>query len=115
VADSHVIAAEHFFTNVFDKLKASGAVWLDSEGKNAGCWVMALADTPEFAGRADPDTVIVRSDSTVTYSARTSPTRCGSAVCWEGSSATAGTPRSGSGRRPPPATRRIRRSAGAPG
>ncbi|MFN7941878.1 MAG: arginine--tRNA ligase [Thermoanaerobaculia bacterium] len=61
------ILALHFFTNAFEKLKASGAVRLESAGRNEGCWVMPLAETPEFAGLEDPDKVIVRSDGTVTY------------------------------------------------
>ncbi len=40
---------------------------LEKEGKNAGCWVMPLAQSEEFAGLEDPDKVIVRSDGTVTY------------------------------------------------
>lgn len=56
-----------FFSDAFEKLKASGAVRLESEGKNEGCWVMPLSETPEFAGLEDPDKVIVRSDGTVTY------------------------------------------------
>ncbi len=61
------ILALHFFETAFAQLKASGAVRLEKAGKNAGCWVMPLADTPEFAGLEDPDKVIVRSDGTVTY------------------------------------------------
>lgn len=57
----------HFFDLAFEQLKAHGSVQLESAGKNAGCWVMPLADTPEFAGLEDPDKVIVRSDGTVTY------------------------------------------------
>ncbi len=56
-----------FFETAFGKLKESGAVRLETEGKNAGCWVMPLAESAEFAGLEDPDKVIVRSDGTVTY------------------------------------------------
>ncbi len=56
-----------FFELAFSKLEAGGAVRLEKEGKNAGCWVMPLADTDEFSGLEDPDKVIVRSDGTVTY------------------------------------------------
>ncbi|HRC85447.1 MAG TPA: DALR anticodon-binding domain-containing protein, partial [Thermoanaerobaculia bacterium] len=51
----------------FELLKATGAVQLEASGKNAGCWVMPLEGTAEFAGLEDPDKVIVRSDGTVTY------------------------------------------------
>jgi arginyl-tRNA synthetase len=56
-----------FFEQAFGRLKESGAVHLEKEGKNAGCWVMPLSQAEEFAGLADPDKVIVRSDGTVTY------------------------------------------------
>jgi arginyl-tRNA synthetase len=64
--ESDILALD-FFHVAFERLKASGAVKLEGEGKNAGCWVMPLSDTPEFAGLEDPDKVIVRSDGTVTY------------------------------------------------
>ncbi len=57
----------HFFDAAFAELKARGAIQLEAEGKNAGCWVMPLEGTAEFAGLEDPDKVIVRSDGTVTY------------------------------------------------
>ncbi len=61
------ILALHFFDKAFERLKQSGAVKLEGEGKNKGCWVMPLAQSEEFAGMEDPDKVIVRSDGTVTY------------------------------------------------
>ncbi|HUK13743.1 MAG TPA: arginine--tRNA ligase [Thermoanaerobaculaceae bacterium] len=51
-------------------LERSGAIRLESEGKNAGCWVMSLADAPEFAGMADADKILVRSNGTVTYTGK---------------------------------------------
>jgi len=56
-----------FFVAAFEQLKQTGAVRLEETGKNAGCWVMPLADSEEFQGLEDPDKVIVRSDGTVTY------------------------------------------------
>ena len=56
-----------FFSQAFELLKNERAIHLESAGKNAGCWVMPLADSEEFAGLEDPDKVIVRSDGTVTY------------------------------------------------
>ena len=56
-----------FFSDAFELLKETGAVQLEAEGKNSGCWVMPLEGTAEFAGLEDPDKVIVRSDGTVTY------------------------------------------------
>jgi arginyl-tRNA synthetase len=51
-------------------LEATGAIRLETEGKNAGCWVMSLADSPEFAGMADADKILVRSNGTVTYTGK---------------------------------------------
>ena len=57
----------HFFDQAFGLLRESGAVRLEQEGKNRGCWVMPLQESEEFQGLEDPDKVIVRSDGTVTY------------------------------------------------
>ncbi|HEX3555470.1 MAG TPA: arginine--tRNA ligase [Thermoanaerobaculia bacterium] len=61
------ILGHQFFEQAFGLLKQTGAVHLEKEGKNAGCWVMPLSQAEEFAGLEDPDKVIVRSDGTVTY------------------------------------------------
>ncbi len=72
----------HFWTTAFEKLKASGAVFLRTEGRLKGCWVMPIeADEAAGADTAAPDAeseapadeedprekVIVRSNGTVTY------------------------------------------------
>jgi arginyl-tRNA synthetase len=54
-----------FWDKAFDLLKSSGAIQLVEEGKNAGCWVMNLADVEEGAG--EDQKVIIRSNGTVTY------------------------------------------------
>jgi arginyl-tRNA synthetase len=64
--ESDILALD-FFANAFHQLKERGAVHLETAGKNAGCWVMPLSESEEFAGLEDPDKVIVRSDGTVTY------------------------------------------------
>ncbi len=56
-----------FFATAFEQLRTSGAIRLEEDGKNAGCWVMPLAGSETFAGLEDPDKVIVRSDGTITY------------------------------------------------
>ncbi len=61
------ILGHDFFEQAFGLLKESGAVHLEKDGKNSGCWVMPLSQAEEFAGLEDPDKVIVRSDGTVTY------------------------------------------------
>ncbi len=76
----------HFWAHAFEFLKKTGAVFLQTEGKLKGCWVMRIDDedatapddvavgaaSPEPGADADaPDEprekVIVRSDGTVTY------------------------------------------------
>ena len=72
----------HFWAHAFEFLKKTGAVFLQTEGKLKGCWVMRIE---EEGGSADEDAsanaeadqeideagqrekVIVRSDGTVTY------------------------------------------------
>jgi arginyl-tRNA synthetase len=61
-----------FWARAFEILKAQGAVFLQTAGKLAGCWVMRIeeGDTTDAAG-ADADEarekVIVRSNGVVTY------------------------------------------------
>jgi arginyl-tRNA synthetase len=64
----------HFWAKAFDELKTRGAVFLQTEGRLKGCWVMALDDvTPTADEDADDEDVeqrekvIVRSNGTVTY------------------------------------------------
>src|SRR3954463_9877439 len=63
-----------FWAQAFDILKAQGAVFLQTEGKLAGCWVMTIEDgsAGEAADAADEgeesrEKVIVRSNGVVTY------------------------------------------------
>jgi len=48
-----------FWAAAFEQLKQRQAIYMEREGKNAGCWVMP--------GLSDEGKVIVRSDGTVTY------------------------------------------------
>ncbi len=69
----------HFWDAAFTKLKESGVLIFESEGKNKGCWVMRRAGTgntspaPEGAEKTDDkiaeedQKVIVRSNGTVGY------------------------------------------------
>jgi len=68
-----------FWEHAFALLKESGAVHLEREGKNAGCWVLAMDErNPERAapgpeGRRsdfDENKIIVRSNGTVTYTGK---------------------------------------------
>jgi arginyl-tRNA synthetase len=59
-----------FWDLAFAQLKAKGVVYLETEGKNQGCWVMRRASTAvaEDGEAVDEDAkVIVRSNGTVTY------------------------------------------------
>ena len=64
------ILRRHFWSRAFELLKESGAVVLEEEGHHKGCWVLRLSDSPEFAGMDEPDKILVRSDGTVTYTAK---------------------------------------------
>jgi len=67
----------HFWAHAFEFLKKTGEVYLQTEGKLAGCWVMKIAEDGEQAESTDAaaaegaeeqkEKVIVRSDGTVTY------------------------------------------------
>ena len=76
----------HFWTHAFEFLKKTGAVFLQTEGKLKGCWVMRIDDDgrstdgayrrsdrtgrrrrPQTSDDEPREKVIVRSDGTVTY------------------------------------------------
>jgi arginyl-tRNA synthetase len=58
-----------FWATAFELLKERKAIYLETEGKNTGCWVMPGTAFTEHAAEADEDLdkVIVRSNGTVTY------------------------------------------------
>ena len=64
------ILHKHFWARAFEQLKGSGAFHLESTGKHAGCWVLRLSESPEFAGLEEPDKILVRSNGTVTYTGK---------------------------------------------
>jgi len=64
------ILRRNFWSRAFDMLKGSGAVSLETDGKHAGCWVLKLDESAEFAGLEEPDKILVRSNGTVTYTAK---------------------------------------------
>ena len=70
VQESEILRLD-FWKSAFELLKKNGAIRYEDTGKNAGCWVMSLAEsTPEEcdeeAGEGDVK-IIVRSNGTVTY------------------------------------------------
>src|SRR5439155_17586327 len=59
-----------FWTRAFEVLKAQGAVYLQTEGKLAGCWVMRIeedTDPSDDEAEDSREKVIVRSNGVVTY------------------------------------------------
>jgi arginyl-tRNA synthetase len=66
-----------FWTTAFEQLKARGAVFRQTEGRLAGCWVMPIedgapaaessSDAPQDDDAEQREKVIVRSNGTVTY------------------------------------------------
>src|SRR6185295_10657618 len=68
-----------FWARAFEVLKDKGAVYLRSEGRLAGCWVMPIQDDPDAAAgppaeaaeagdeAEEREKVIVRSNGVVTY------------------------------------------------
>ena len=66
VWESHILAVR-FWQQAFEELKRREAVRLETEGRNAGCWVMSLEGSEDFKDVADTDKIIVRSSGTVTY------------------------------------------------
>ena len=55
-----------FWASAFEQLKERKAIYLETEGKNKGCWVMPAASFSTDAESED-NKVIVRSNGTVTY------------------------------------------------
>ena len=64
-----------FWARAFEVLKETGAVYLQNDGRLAGCWVMKIddpesepaAETEDPAQEEEREKVIVRSNGTVTY------------------------------------------------
>jgi arginyl-tRNA synthetase len=64
------ILHKQFWARAFAMLKDAGAIHLETEGKHAGCWVLRLTTSEEFAGMEEPDKILVRSSGTVTYTGK---------------------------------------------
>ena len=57
-----------FWDAAFEKLKQTGVLYFETEGKNKGCWVMTRPGADVTEGETNEDAkVIVRSNGTVTY------------------------------------------------
>jgi arginyl-tRNA synthetase len=60
----------HFlWEHAFERMKESGAIRFEMEGRNKGCWVMPM-ETHEGSEEHEADKVIVRSNGTVTYTGK---------------------------------------------
>jgi arginyl-tRNA synthetase len=64
------ILHKKFWATAFELLKKAGAIHQETEGKHAGCWVLPLSESEEFAGMEEPDKILVRSNGTVTYTGK---------------------------------------------
>jgi arginyl-tRNA synthetase len=56
-----------FWESAFEKLKTTGVLYLETEGKNKNCWVMRRMGAENGEGLDEDAKVIVRSNGTVTY------------------------------------------------
>jgi arginyl-tRNA synthetase len=72
-----------FWAHAFEKLKETGTIVFETEGRNRGCWVMKaeggaldlvpteqVASDPRVEEEFDADKIIVRSNGTVTYTGK---------------------------------------------
>ena len=70
VQESEILKLD-FWKAAFELMKKTGAVRFEEAGKNRGCWVMSLGETPAGESAEEPTAedvkIIVRSDGTVTY------------------------------------------------
>jgi len=61
------IIHSHLWKIVFEKMQSMGMIYLEKEGKNAGCWVI------KSDSDADEDKILVRSNGIATYIAKDIP------------------------------------------
>lgn len=64
------IVRKGFWRYAFEHLREQGSLVHETEGPNAGCWVVRLRDLPGFESLENPDKVLVRSNGTATYVAK---------------------------------------------
>lgn len=64
------ILALDLWSEAFDKLKSSPAVFHADQGKHEGCWMMRLSGVEGFTELEDADKVLVRSNGVATYVAK---------------------------------------------
>ncbi|HEX6126848.1 MAG TPA: arginine--tRNA ligase, partial [Pyrinomonadaceae bacterium] len=59
----------HFWEKAFEHMKKLGVIHFESEGKNAGCWVMPF-ESHSGTDEHEADKILVRSNGTVTYTGK---------------------------------------------
>jgi arginyl-tRNA synthetase len=59
----------HFWQKAFEEMKRRGVIHLETEGKNAGCWVMPF-EAHSGNEEHEADKILVRSNGTVTYTGK---------------------------------------------
>ncbi len=59
----------HFWQKAFELMKERGVIHLETQGKNAGCWVMPF-DSHTANEDHEADKILVRSNGTVTYTGK---------------------------------------------
>lgn len=59
----------HFWEKAFEQMKQLGVIQFESEGKNAGCWVMPF-ESHSGTDEHEADKILVRSNGTITYTAK---------------------------------------------
>ncbi|MDT5293202.1 MAG: arginyl-tRNA synthetase [Acidobacteriota bacterium] len=60
----------HFlWSHAFERMKESGAIRFEAEGRNKGCWVMPM-EMHEGSDEHEADKIVVRSNGTVTYTGK---------------------------------------------
>jgi len=64
------VLALDLWRDTFEQLKNKGKLFLAEDGEKRGCWVMDLKESPAFSEMDDPDKILVRSNGTITYTAK---------------------------------------------
>ncbi|PYS98106.1 MAG: arginine--tRNA ligase [Acidobacteria bacterium] len=59
----------HFWDKAFEQMKQLGVIQFETEGKNAGCWVMPF-ESHSGTDEHEADKILVRSNGTVTYTGK---------------------------------------------
>ncbi len=69
VKETSVLGSK-LWEDAFQMLRKADAVYKETDGKNAGCWLLRLSSRPEFANLENADKILSRSDGTVLYTGK---------------------------------------------